>query len=140
MQLDAYPEQLLDTAVHNALDHNQTIDLTTTGRRSGQPRRIEIYLHNLAGRLVISGIPARRTRAWIHNIAADPRITIHLKGPYATADLVATARIVIDPAERRELIAGVARNWRRTDLDTMVEHSPLIVVTIAGYGDATAAA
>ncbi len=45
----------------------------------------------------------------------------------------ATARVVTDPAERRGLLEGVARNWKRTDVDDMVEHSPLIEVTVAGY-------
>ncbi len=129
----------MDDAVRAALDHSHTIDLTTTGRRTGEPRRIEIFLHNLDGRLVISGMPiAGRTRAWLHNVAADPRITIHLKGPHAHADLDATARVVTDPAERRELLAGVAANWRRTDVEAMVTHSPLIEVMVPGYaGGAT---
>ena len=50
-----------------------------------------------------------------------------------TADLDGTARVITDPAERRELLIPVARNWGRTDLDAMVEHSPLIEVTIPGY-------
>jgi deazaflavin-dependent oxidoreductase (nitroreductase family) len=131
----------VDATIRNALDHSQVIDLTTTGRRSGQPRRIEIFLHNLDGRLVISGIPrAGRTRAWLHNVAADGRVTLHLKGPFATADVPATARVVADPAERRQLLEGVARSWKRTDLDVMVAHSPLIEVTVPGYREATAAA
>jgi deazaflavin-dependent oxidoreductase (nitroreductase family) len=131
----------MDDSVRNALDHSHVIDLTTTGRRTGEPRRIEIFMHNLDGRIVISGMPRPgRTRAWIHNIAADPRITLHLKGPFATADVPATARVITDPAERRELLAGVARNWKRTDLDVMVEHSPLIEVTVPGYREGSAAA
>ena len=131
----------MDTAIRTALDHNQVIDLTTTGRRSGEPRRIEIYLHNLGGRLVISGMPvAGRTRAWLRNIAADPRVILHLKGPHAVADVAGTAREITDPAERRAILEGVARNWQRTDLDVMVAHSPLIEVAIPGYGDETAAA
>ena len=101
----------MDDTTRAALAHSQVIDITTTGRRSGEPRRIEIFLHNLAGRLVISGMPRPgRTRAWIHNLEADPALTIHLKGPFATADVPATARVVTDPAERRELLLGVARN------------------------------
>ncbi len=124
----------MDDAIRAALAHSQLIDITTTGRRTGEARRIEIYLHNLGGRLVISGMPrADRTRAWIRNLSADPVLTIHLKGPYAVADVEATARVITDPAERRELLAGVARNWRRTDLEVMVEHSPLIEVTVPGY-------
>ena len=124
----------MDDTTRAALAHSQVIDITTTGRRSGEPRRIEIFLHNLAGRLVISGMPRPgRTRAWIHNLEADPALTIHLKGPDAQADVEGTARVITDPAERRELLTGVAANWRRTDLDVMVDHSPLIEVTVPGY-------
>ena len=63
----------MDDRVLDTLDHNQVIDITTTGRRTGQPRRIEIFLHNLDGRLIISGIPRPgRTRAWLRNVTADP--------------------------------------------------------------------
>jgi hypothetical protein len=48
----------------------------------------------------------------------------------AHADLPATARIVTDEAERRRILDRVARAWRRTDLDRMVELSPLIEVTL----------
>ena len=122
----------MDATIHDALDHSQTVDITTTGRRTGQPRRIEIVLHNLGGRLVISGMPHRRTRAWIHNLEADPRLTVHLKQG-VHADVAGTARVVTDPAERRELLVGVARAWNRTDVDRMVEESPLIVLTIPEY-------
>lgn len=123
----------MDDTTRTALDHMRVVDITTTGRRSGQARRIEIVLHNIDGRLVISGMPARRTRAWIHNLEANPAFTLHLKGPDVVADLSATARVVTDPAERRALLTGVARNWRRTDVDVMVEHSPLIEVSVPGY-------
>ena len=124
----------MDDTIRAALGHSQVIDITTTGRRSGQPRRIEIFLHNLDGRLVISGMPRPgRTRAWIHNLDADPALTLHLKGPQVVADVDGTARVITDPAERREMLTGVARNWRRTDLDAMVAHSPLIEVTVPGF-------
>ena len=125
----------MDATIHDALDHSQTVDITTTGRRTGQPRRIEIALHNIGGRLVISGMPSPRTRAWIHNLEADPRMTVHLKRG-VHADIPATARVITDPAERRELIVDVARAWNRTDVDRMVEQSPLIELTIPGYAAA----
>jgi deazaflavin-dependent oxidoreductase (nitroreductase family) len=113
-----------------ALSRGGTIDITTNGRRSGQPRRIEIVFHRIDGRIWISGIPSRRKRAWLANLEADPRLTFHLKGPVAVADLPATARVVTDPEERRPILARVAQAWRRTDLDRMVEQSPLIEVTV----------
>ena len=124
----------MDDTIRTALGRGHTIDMTTIGRHSGTPRRIEIVFHNIDGRIVISGMPRRgHTRAWIYNLEADPRLTLHLKGPLAHADLEGTARIVTDPAERRALLTAVARNWNRTDVDLMVEASPLIEVTVPGY-------
>ena len=116
--------------VRAALSRGGTIDITTTGRISGLPRRIEIVFHRIDGRIWISGIPSARKRSWIANLEADPHLTVHLKGPFAVADLPATARIVDDEAERRHVLERVARAWRRTDLDRMVVQSPLIEVTI----------
>jgi deazaflavin-dependent oxidoreductase (nitroreductase family) len=123
----------MDSAIRAALDRGGIVDITTTGRRSGEPRRIEIAFHNVGGRIVISGMPIReRTRAWLHNLEADPRLALHLKQG-VVADLPATARIITDEAERRELLVHVARNWNRTDVDAMVAWSPLIEVTVPGY-------
>jgi deazaflavin-dependent oxidoreductase (nitroreductase family) len=124
--------------IQRALGHGHAIDITTTGRRSGASRRIEIVFHNFGGHIYISGIPsATRTRAWLHNLEANPAFTFHLKGPVA-ADLAATARVITDPAERREVLEKVARVWNR-DPETMILHSPLIEVSIPGYEAAAAA-
>ena len=109
------------------------IDITTTGRRSGEPRRLEIVFHNVDGHLYISGIPNERTRGWIHNLEADPALTIHLKGRDPHADLPAKARIIVDENERRAVLPAIARAWKRTDLETMVAWSPLIEVEVPGY-------
>ena len=120
----------MDHAVRGELTRSQLIDLTTTGRHSGERRRIEIFLHSVNGRLFISGQPVPgRTRAWIYNVAADPDVTIHLK-VRTVADVPATARVVSDPTERRPLIEAAARRWGRTDIDVMLEHSPLIELTV----------
>ena len=130
----------MDDTIRRALAQGHVIDITTRGRRSGQPRRIEIVFHNIDGRIIISGMPAAgRTRAWIHNLEADPHITLHFKGPRAQGDVEATARVISDPAERRRFLEGVARNWNRTDVDTMVAHSPLIEVLVPGYTPAEGA-
>lgn len=120
----------MDERVRTALHRSQVIDMTTTGRRTGLPRRIEIFLHHDDGELFISGMPrADRTRAWIHNIAADPRVIVHLKQSLQ-ADVPATARVVTDPEDRHPYIAAAARRWRRSDVDAMLAHSPLIVLTV----------
>ena len=115
-------------AIDAALSRGHTIDITTTGRRSGRSRRIEIVFHNIGGRIYISGTPRPNKRDWLYNLEAKPRFTLHLKGR-VSADLPAVARVIDEVAERREVLAGVARNWRRNDLDVMVRYSPLIEVT-----------
>jgi deazaflavin-dependent oxidoreductase (nitroreductase family) len=120
----------VDDEVRSALSRGGTIDITTTGRQSGQPRRIEIVFHRIDGRMWISGMPSPRKRAWIANLEGDPHLTVHLKGPTAVADLPATARIVDDETERRHILERVAQAWRRTDVDRMVVQSPLIEVVI----------
>lgn len=116
--------------VRRALSHGHTIDITTTGRRTGKPRRIEIVFHNFDGRIYISGLPSRRKRAWLANLETDPRMTLHLKGSRVTADLPARARVISDEVERRAIITRVAGVWRRQDVDQMVAFSPLIEVTV----------
>jgi deazaflavin-dependent oxidoreductase (nitroreductase family) len=115
--------------VDAAYARGQTVDITTTGRRSGLARRIEIVTHVFDGRIWISGLPSPRKRAWIANLEADPRLTLHLKRGIR-ADLPATARVVEDEEERRRILARVAWAWHRTDVDRMVAQSPLIEVTI----------
>ena len=122
----------MDDAIRTALHHSQVIDLTTTGRRTGQRRRIEIFLHDDDGRLFITGMPrADRTRDWIYNIAADSSVVVHLKQS-VVADIPATARVVTDPDERLPLIEVAAKRWGRTDIANMLQHSPLIVLSVDG--------
>ena len=105
------------------------VDITTHGRQTGKPRRIEIVLHNIDGRLYISGQPRPERRSWLANLESNSHFTLHLKQG-VHADLDATAREISDPQERRKVLKGVARHWKRTDVDTMVEQSPLIEITL----------
>jgi deazaflavin-dependent oxidoreductase (nitroreductase family) len=115
-------------AIETALQRGHTIEITTKGRQSGKPRRLEIVFHNINGRIYISGIPSPNRRSWLANLDADPHMTFHLKGK-TRADLPATARVIDEEAERREILPYVARNWGRTDVEKMVSESPLIEVT-----------
>ena len=123
----------LDQPIRDALARGGVIDITTTGRKTGQPHRIEIVFHNVGGRLYISGMPGFK-RSYIANLTADPHFTFHLKGP-VKADLAATARVITDEAERRDVLPHIARIWKRDDVEAMVESSPLFEVTIDGPGD-----
>ncbi|HYM84842.1 MAG TPA: nitroreductase family deazaflavin-dependent oxidoreductase, partial [Candidatus Dormibacteraeota bacterium] len=66
----------MDNDIQRALAHSQIADITTTGRHTRLPRRIEIYLHALDEGLFISGMPRREKRAWLLNLEADPRLTL----------------------------------------------------------------
>ena len=124
--------QPVDDKVREALSRPMTVvDISTTGRKSGQERRIEIVMHKIDGRLYISGQPSRTRRGWLANLEANPKFTLHVKRG-ARADLPATAREITDPKERRQVLEHVAANWKRPDVDVMVEYSPLIEVTVPG--------
>jgi deazaflavin-dependent oxidoreductase (nitroreductase family) len=120
---------LSDESIQRALRRGHTIDITTTGRRTGLPRRIEIVFHNFDGRIYITGSPSRSTRAWLYNLRADPHFTFHLKRT-VRADLPATARILDDAAERRDVFEKVVTVWTNQDVETMTRFSPLIEVTL----------
>lgn len=132
------PSPDLAPAIRNALQRGHTIDITTTGRRSGEPRRIEMMFHSFDGRVFISGMPnPGRTRAWLQNMRANPRFTFHLK-QLVQADLPATAREITEEPERRVVLTQVARVWRQ-DVETMLAHSPLVEVTFDGIDPGTSA-
>jgi deazaflavin-dependent oxidoreductase (nitroreductase family) len=115
-----------DERARRALADDRTIDITTTGRRSGQPRRIEIWFHNLGGRIYISCLPGQR--GWYANLVANPEFVFHLKET-AQIDLPARARLITDPPERQrvlhELLAGIGRE---ADLESWAATSPIIEV------------
>ncbi len=119
---------MVDERARRALASDRTIDITTTGRRSRQPRRIEIWFHHLGGRIYISGLPGQRD--WYANLVADREFVFHLKET-AQIDLPARARLVTDPAERRrvlhELLAGIGREG---DLESWAAASPIIEVQL----------
>src|ERR1700761_1897586 len=95
----------MDNEAAKALASDRVIDITTPGRQTGQPRRIEIWLHRLDGKYFITGTPGR-PRSWYANLLAHPQFTFHLKQS-ATADLPATARPVTDTAEREKILRRI---------------------------------
>lgn len=122
----------LAPAIRSALKHGHTIDITTTGRKSGEPRRIEMMFHSFDGHVYISGMPnPDKARAWLQNLRADPNLTFHLK-QLVQADLPATAREIAEDPERQAVLEKVARVWGR-NVEEMRKFSPLVEVKIEGY-------
>ena len=117
----------MDEQAQQALAHDRVIDITTTGRSSGQPRRKEIWFHNLDGTIYITGTPGKRD--WYANLVANPAFTFHLKQS-ATADLPARATPVTDPDARRRILSRILQNLgRNDDLETWMRDSPLVSVS-----------
>lgn len=117
-----------DPQIAAALASDLVIDITTVGRASGEPRRIEIWYHVVDGRCYITGRPG--PRSWYANILANPGITFHLKQS-AQADLAATARAVTDADEKRRVFLNAAKLGEFITEDNVhewVEGSPLIEV------------
>ena len=114
--------------VARALEQDRTIDITTVGRKTGQPRRNEIWFHNLEGRLFITGFPG--TRDWYDNLVAHPEFTFHLKES-VQADLPALATRVTDDFQRREIISAIHRKLEGVrDIEDWVADSPLVEIEL----------
>jgi F420H(2)-dependent quinone reductase len=117
----------MDERTQHALENDRTIDITTTGRNSGQPRRIEIWMYRYDGRTFLSGSPG--TRDWYANLLVDPEFTFHLKGS-VQADLAAIAHPITDQAQRRDVIHGIREELGRghSGEEEWVARSPLVEV------------
>jgi deazaflavin-dependent oxidoreductase (nitroreductase family) len=119
--------QPLEEQVRQALISGRTIDITTTGRKSGHPRRLEIWFHNLDGEIYITGTP--RKRDWYANLLADPAFTFHLK-EQVIADLQARATPIVDPRDRRAIFTRILGNLgESSDLEAWLAGSPLVRVS-----------
>ncbi len=124
-----YKDKDMEEKIKQALVQDLTIDITTIGRKTGLPRRTEIWFHNLDGRLFITGLPGRRD--WYANLLAHPEFTFHLKES-VQADLPARAIPILDKARRRDILARILQKLGgNRDPESRVEGSPLIEVKLA---------
>ena len=97
---------MFDQTVVEAAARLPEVELTTFGRKSGQPSRRTIWISELGGRLYIrSGLGL--TRDWPKNLLANQRAILHIDG----RDIAVRARHVTDPAEARSLHAPVKRKY-----------------------------
>ena len=117
-----------DPGIASALANDLVIDITTIGRSSGEPKRLEIWFHNVDDRYYITGRPG--PRSWYANVVANPAITFHFKES-AEADLDGTARPITDPAEKRSVFLSAKKLGEfinEGNVQEWVDGSPLIEV------------
>ena len=116
--------------VRELLTEGELADITTTGRKSGEARRIEIRLHVLDGRFYLSGRPGN-PRSWLANMAAHPEMTLHLKQAIVR-DVPLTAAVISDADERRRVFALMLEREERmshVDVDVWAATAPLVELT-----------
>src|SRR3954453_18249524 len=102
----------------SALDERE-VDLTTWGRRSGNPARVTIWIWGDGQQLFIrSGRGLGRD--WPQNLLARGKGILHLAG----RDIPVLARHVTDPAEARAGAAMVNRKYATTNKPS-AENEPL---------------
>jgi hypothetical protein len=127
----------MNEEIKKALNSDRTIDIVTTGAKSGLQRRIEIWFTNVHGRIIICGTPnskgvngTRTPRDWLANLRANPEFTFCLKES-VQIELPAKAIEVMDSKDRRYLMSAPETQWYRDQvesIDILVEESPIVEV------------
>jgi deazaflavin-dependent oxidoreductase (nitroreductase family) len=106
----AYNQKLIETfraAGGASMGDRPLLLLTTTGARSGRPRTSPIMYVRDGDRLIViaSANGAARDPNWIHNLRADPRVTVELPG-----DTYAATATELSGAERDRVWAEIIRD------------------------------
>ena len=121
----------MDTKVKEALDRGGIADITTTGRKTGLPRRVEISFHQFDGDYYLTGRPGFK-RDWVANIKANPEFILHLKRGI-TVDVPVVGETEADPEKRAAIIfRALTESWgsepekARANLDYYVNTAPFI--------------
>lgn len=122
---------MMDTRVKEAMDSGGIADITTTGRKTGVPRRVEIYFHQFDGDYYLTGRPGFK-RDWEANIKANPEFTLHLKRRI-TVDVPVIGVAESDPEKRAAIIfRALTESWgsepqeARANLGYYVDTAPFI--------------
>lgn len=112
------------TLDHDHLASYRTIDITTVGRGSAKPHRIEIWWFRVDGRFVITGTPGPCD--WLANVLANPEVLVHVAGQ----DLAARVHPVTDVDFRRRVFTNPDTAWYTTqaELERLVATAPMVEV------------
>ncbi|TDW70007.1 nitroreductase/quinone reductase family protein [Kribbella pratensis] len=113
------------------------LQLTTTGARSGVQRTVTVAYAEDAGRLLVFASNAGRPQApaWLHNLRADPHVTVEVNGTRYDAiaeELTGSERdrLYAEQAERDPAFAAYQENTSRV--------IQVVALTPARVGAATA--
>jgi deazaflavin-dependent oxidoreductase (nitroreductase family) len=99
-------------ALDERLAHERFCHLTTIGRRTGAPRRIEIWFAAADGPDTVYLLAGGREHAgWVRNLRADPRAVVEIGG----RRLAGVARVLGDDAEAATARRLVYEKYRHDD-------------------------
>ena len=80
------------------VEDQSTVNLVTTGRKSGQPRTVTIWFVHDAGRIYVQSGKDGKTD-WYRNVLAKPEVTLELEG----LTVQGKARPIDDPGEAERI-------------------------------------
>jgi hypothetical protein len=120
---------------------DRTVDIITTGARSGSARTTEIWTTIIGGEVFICGTPnasragvERVPRDWLANLITHPRFTLHLKSTIH-ADLAAEAATVSNPDERVRIMSAPSTEYYRShaaSIEQAARDSPIVRLRFVG--------
>ncbi len=127
----------MNDAIKQALETDRTIDIITTGAKTGLQRTTEIWFNKINERIIICGTPGAeidenvyKPRDWLANLKANPNFTFVLKESIH-AELPAKAVEITDADDRRTIMSAPQTQWYRNQVDSvdvLVQHSPIVEV------------
>jgi deazaflavin-dependent oxidoreductase (nitroreductase family) len=101
--------------------------LTTSGRRTGSPHRIEIWFAVDGGRLYLMAGGHDRSD-WVRNVQANPEVTVELGGETCTGTARILQAVTAEDQRARELLVGKygtptnpLDDWKRRSLPVVIE-------------------
>lgn len=128
--------------IRKALKTDRTVDIITTGAKSGLPRRKEIWFWNVDGRIIICGTPdagggngIRKPRDWLANLKVNPHFKFCLKESIKQ-ELAARAVEIVNGDDRRHLMSAPEMQWYRAQgnsVEDLVQGSPIVEVFFDDY-------
>lgn len=93
--------------------------ITTTGRRSGNPHRIEIWFAADPGTRTIYVLAGGRERAdFVRNAIADPRVTVRIGNREGDANARVVGAGTEEDARARRLLLAKYQRPGQTDLES----------------------
>lgn len=124
--------------VKDALARDRTVDIITTGAKTGRKRTTEIWFTRVDQRIILCGTPSAagdgrgewKRRNWLANLRAHPHFVFRLKES-VQVELEARAVEVTDSADRRYIMSAPGTRWYREQagsIELLIAQSPIVEV------------